>query len=100
MAQACAGVYRHRQGRVQEGVRAQLRVHRHDAGMPCRHVQAQMRAQDSCEGGVLYHPSSGQVFITFGQEFSHLDNDVTQYMYMWHSPLQYMASLVLHITFA
>ena len=40
--------------------------------------------------GVLYHPSSGWVSITFGQDPSHSDDDVTQYM--WHSSLQSMAS--------
>jgi len=34
---------------------------------------------------VLYHPSSGWVSLTFGQDPLHSDNDVTQYM--WHSPL-------------
>ena len=34
---------------------------------------------------VLYHPSSGQVSLTFGQDPSHLDDDVTPYM--WHNLL-------------
>jgi len=47
-------------------------------------------------GGVLYHPSSGWVSIAVGQDPSHLDNDVTQYMH--HSPLKYMASSLSCIT--
>ena len=29
---------------------------------------------------ILYHPSSGQIYHTLGQDPSHLDNDITQYM--------------------
>src|SRR5882724_7999537 len=47
---------------------------------------------------VLYHPSSGRVSITFGQDPSHSDDDITQFMR--HGPLQYMASLLSHITSA
>src|SRR5882724_4330723 len=47
---------------------------------------------------VLYHPSSGWVSITFRQDPSHSDDDVTQYMQ--HGPLQYTASLLSCITFA
>ena len=47
---------------------------------------------------VLYHPSSGWVSIAFGEDPLHSDDDVTQYM--WHSPLQYMASLLSYITVA
>ena len=32
------------------------------------------------EGGVLYHPSSGQIYLTSGQDPLHSDDDVTQYM--------------------
>ena len=41
-------------------------------------------------GGVLYHPSSGGIHHTSGEDPSYLDNDVTQYMQ--HRLLQSMAS--------
>src|SRR5882724_9721342 len=47
-------------------------------------------------GGVLYHPSTGWVSIACRQDPSHSDDDVTQYM--WHDPLQYMASSLSQIT--
>src|SRR5882724_8933165 len=59
------------------------------------------RGSDSSKDGggmdvVLCHPSSGQVFLTFGQDPSYLDDDITQYM--WHSPLHSMASLFSSVT--
>jgi len=45
---------------------------------------------------ILYHPSSGWVSITFGQDPSHSDDYVTQYKCC--SPLQYMASSLSCIT--
>ena len=45
---------------------------------------------------VLYHPSPGWVSIAFGQDTSHSDDDITQYM--WHDPQQYMASSLSQIT--
>jgi len=46
----------------------------------------------------IVSPSSGWVSITFGQDASHLHDDITQYMQ--HSPLQYTASSLSQITFA
>src|SRR5882724_5535051 len=62
--------------------------------------------EDTCEDiwgggdmhGVLYHPSSGQVSLAFRQDPLHSYDDVTQYM--WHSPLQYIASFLSSITIA
>ena len=45
---------------------------------------------------VLYHPSPGWVSIAFGQDPSHSDDDITQYM--WNDPLQYMVSSLSQIT--
>src|SRR5882724_3484508 len=39
---------------------------------------------------ILYNPSSGWESLTFRQDPLHSDDDVTEYM--WHSPLQSMAS--------
>jgi len=46
---------------------------------------------------VLYHPSSGQIYLAPGQDPSHSDDDITQYMQ--HSLLWPMASLLSSITF-
>src|SRR5882724_2753430 len=45
---------------------------------------------------VLSHPSSGWVSITFRQDPSHSDDDITQYMQ--YCLLQYMASMLSCIT--
>src|SRR5882724_13573776 len=45
---------------------------------------------------VLYHPSSGQICHAPGQDPSHLDDDITQYM--WHGllrPMVYSSEEVL-----
>jgi len=47
-------------------------------------------------GGVMYHPSSGWICHTPGQDPSHLDDDVTQYMQ--HRLLWLMASYVVEET--
>ena len=46
---------------------------------------------------VLYHPSSGQIYLAPRQDPSLLDDDVTQYMQ--HSPLQPMASSLSCVAF-
>ena len=80
-------------------------------GLPTQWLRWCMIVQLSCDGhmtleglhipetmhAVLYHPSSGQIYLAPGQDPSHSDDDITQYMQ--HSLLWPMASLLSSITF-
>src|SRR5882724_5019997 len=47
----------------------------------CQHHT--MLRHEPCVSPVLYHPSSGQVSLAFGQDPLHSDDDITQYL--WHT---------------